>query len=259
MPPRRAPSRLDALDARVDALATDDTSVDDAQAELLTELTALDGQVGGDVTSADAPALGQALESTRERLGTLEARVRAMPETSAGADAAKTTQDALEARVRTLGERLEALSAVDPAVASSIDEVRDQVDALESRGFVTREEFQARTEGSDVEYRIYFDAGSTEVGEAAARVLDSFIAQEQNRTTGVSIFGFTDRRGSDTYNRRLALERATNVRSYLIRNGLPYTKIDTLSGLGEDAAAAVLPDDADDAEQRVVVLYAAQP
>ena len=67
---------------------------------------------------------------------------------------------------------------------------------------MTQDELRQRTEGSAVEYKIYFDAGSTEVGEAAARVLDSFIVQEQNRTTGVSIFGFTDRRGSDSYNRR---------------------------------------------------------
>ena len=38
-----------------------------------------------------------------------------------------------------------------------------------------------------------------------------------------------------------------------------YTKINTLSGLGEDAAAAELEDEVEDANQRVVVLFAAQP
>ena len=49
------------------------------------------------------------------------------------------------------------------------------------------------------------------------------------------------------------------MRSYLIQNGLDFTKIKALTGLGEDAAAAVLPDEAADAQQRVVVLYADQP
>ena len=40
---------------------------------------------------------------------------------------------------------------------------------------------------------------------------------------------------------------------------MDYTKIKALTGLGEDAAAAVLPDNAKDSQQRVVVLYSEQP
>jgi len=272
-------ARLDELAARVDALAaaaddagpTDadparaaplaggDDSVDAMQAAIRSELAEIDEQVGEGAASEDAPALGEALESTRKRLATLEDRVQAMPATSAAADVAKGTQDALQEQVRELERRLEALSRTDPEIVDSISAVREQVDELANRGFVTQDELRAQTEGENVEYKIYFDPNRTDISEDAARVLDSFIVQERNRTTGVSIFGFTDRRGSASYNQRLALERATNVRSYLIRNGLPYTKIRALSGLGEDAAAAILPDDADDAQQRVVVLFAAQP
>jgi len=55
------------------------------------------------------------------------------------------------------------------------------------------------------------------------------------------------------------LRRATNVRTYLLQNGFDFALIQQINGLGEAAAAAVLPDDADDAQQRVVVLFAAQP
>ena len=57
----------------------------------------------------------------------------------------------------------------------------------------------------------------------------------------------------------MCIRDRTNVRSYLIQNGFDYTKINTLSGLGEDAAAAELEDEVEDANQRVVVLFAAQP
>ncbi len=89
--------------------------------------------------------------------------------------------------------------------------------------------------------------------------MNSFIAQEKNRTTGVSIYGFTDRRGTAEYNQELALRRATNVRSYLIQNGFDFTKINSLNGLGEDAAAISSEDGAEDAKERSVVLFAAQP
>jgi len=55
------------------------------------------------------------------------------------------------------------------------------------------------------------------------------------------------------------MRRATNVRSYLIQNGFDFTKIKSLSGLGEDAAAIKAEDGAEDAKERSVVLFAAQP
>jgi len=55
------------------------------------------------------------------------------------------------------------------------------------------------------------------------------------------------------------VQRAASVRTYLVQNGFDFTKIKSLSGLGEDAAAATLDDGTIDADQRTVVLVADQP
>ena len=187
-----------------------------------------------------------------------------MPASSSAADAALQTQSALEAQIAGLKRRIESIpQGTSPelvtSINSTISEVREEVDELKAQSFVTQADLRAQQQGSSVEYKIYFNRNSTQITEDAARVLNSFITQEKNRTIGVSIYGFTDRRGAASYNQQLALRRATNVRSYLIQNGFDYTKINTLSGLGEDAAAAELEDEVEDANQRVVVLFAAQP
>ena len=259
----RRDDALEALESSVGELATrsDALSIDAVQGRIRAELQSLAAEVGPDGAGgeADASSLVAALEATRERVAELEERVRDLPASSPAADGAQQTQSALESQIRALGQRIETLpSSSDASLASGLDEVRERVQELSTQGFVTQEELRAQVEGRHVEYKIYFDKNSTEIGDEAARVLDSFIAQETNRAAGVSIFGFTDTKGSVTYNQQLAQRRAANVRSYLIRNGFDYTKIDNVAGLGEDAAAAILGDEQEDAGQRVVVLFAAQ-
>ena len=259
---RRADA-LEALEASVGELATrsDALSIDAVQGRVREELQSLAAEVGpdADVAGADVASLVAALEATSARVAGLEARVRDLPASSPAAGDAQETQSALESQIRALGRRIETLPrASDAALVEDLDEVRERVRELATQGFVTQEELRAQVAGRNVEYKIYFDKNSTEIGDEAATVLDSFIAQETNRTSGVSIFGFTDTKGSATYNQQLAQRRAANVRSYLIRNGFDYTKIDNVAGLGEDAAAAILGDEQEDAGQRVVVLFAAQ-
>jgi len=237
-------------------------SIEAIQAKVQDQLAQAQSQFDANeanASSADTEQLTALLDATRNRIQTLEQRVQSLPAASTETDDAVLAQSALQAQIADLEQRLEAITSSDPALVSKVNDVKQQVEQLSAQGFVTQDELRATTESAAIEYKIYFDSNSTEISEDAAQVLNSFITQEKNRTTGVSIFGFTDRSGSAAYNQQLALQRATNVRSYLIQNGLDFTKIQTLSGLGEDAAAAVMPDDASDAEQRVVVLYAAQP
>lgn len=238
--------------------ANDSLSIDTVQAEIRDQLALVQSQLESNIEANNTDALEELLDSTRSQIQSLEQRVLELPAASSEADNAQQIQSALESQIAALERRLESASNADPALISKLSTVKEQVDQLAAKGFITQDDLRAQQEGKAVEYKIYFDRNSAEVTEDAAKVLSSFIAQEKNRTTGVSIFGFTDRRGPAIYNQQLALQRATNVRSYLIQNGLDYTKIKTISGLGEDAAAAVLPDNADDAQQRVVVLYAAQ-
>jgi len=169
--------------------------------------------------------LNIALATTRERIQQLEQRVQTLPTDGEAAQAAQSVQSDLQQQI----------------AQADVAELRD------------------RGTPNDVEYKVYFAQSSVSISDEAAVVLRSFIRQEQNRTTGVNIYGFTDRSGDAAYNQRLALQRATSVRSFLIQNGFDFTKIKSLSGLGEDAAAATLDDGAEDADQRTVVLVANQP
>lgn len=246
------------LDSSVQALSTDgeSLSIDAIQAQIRDELAAAQSQIDNS-SNNNTTQLETLLETTRNRIQTLEQRVQDLP--SSEADDALQNQSALQAQIADLEQRLEGLSKTDPALENTVNDVKEQVEQLSSQEFVTREDLLASEQSESIEYKIYFERNSTDISEDAATVLNSFIAQEKNRTTGVSIFGFTDRAGAAAYNQQLALQRATKVRSYLIQNGLDFIKIKALSGLGEDAAATVLPDDSADALQRVVVIYADQP
>lgn len=246
--------RLDALSADSQAL-----SIDNVQQQIRDQLANLDAEVEAGAEADQVSELTESLDATRERIKQLETQVQGLPASSSAGGRAQENQSALESQIAALTRRIETLPQTpDEALVSSIDAVRERVEELDAKGFVTQEELRAQSEGESVEYKIYFDKNATEITDEAARVLDSFIAQETNRTTGVSIFGFTDRRGPASYNQQLAQRRAANVRSYLIQNGFDYTKIGNVSGLGEDAAAALLEDEQEDAQQRVVVLFAAQ-
>ena len=252
---------LDQLNSSVDALntANESISIDAIQTQISDQLALARLQFDSSENNANAEQLDALLEVTRDRIQTLEQRVQELPASSNEADGAQKTQSDLQAQIVELERRLERLTSSEPALTNTVNDVKEQVEQLSAQGFVTRDDLRDEGETQSIEYKIYFDYNSADVTEDAAQVLDSFIAQEKNRTTGISIFGFTDRSGSAAYNQQLAIQRATSVRSYLIQNGIDFTKIKALTGLGEDAAAAVLPDESFDAQQRVVVLYAAQP
>ena len=259
-------TQLATLDKSLQELHTkgESLSIDTVQSEIRQQLSALQSQVDSDASSENVEVLTTLLDATTNRIQVLEQRVQDLPASSSAADAALQTQSALEAQIAGLKRRIESIpQGTSPelvtSINSTISEVREEVDELKAQSFVTQADLRAQQQGSSVEYKIYFNRNSTQITEDAARVLNSFITQEKNRTIGVSIYGFTDRRGAASYNQQLALRRATNVRSYLIQNGFDYTKINTLSGLGEDAAAAEPEDEVEDANQRVVVLFAAQP
>ena len=234
-------------------------SIETVQAEIRDQLARAQTQLENTREDQNSSELEALIDTTKDRIRTLEQRVQELPASSTEADNALKIQSALESQISALERRLESVNRTDPDLVNTLSNVQEKVEQLASQSFVTKEELRARSEGRKVEYKIYFDTNSSDITADAAKVLNSFIAQEKNRTIGVSIFGFTDRSGSAFYNQKLAELRATNVRSYLIQNGMDYTKIKALTGLGEDAAAAVLPDNAKDSQQRVVVLYSEQP
>lgn len=224
-------------------------TVESLQAELNEQLSLLENRIENTDDSTDISTLNQSLATTRNRIQLLESRVQDLPSDGETAQAAQDAQNELQAQIAAMEERLRALpQQTDPELLNTLNQVQAEV-----------AELRDRSAAEVIEYKVYFGPSSTEISDEAAVVLKSFIKQEQNRTTGVNIYGFTDRRGDASFNQRLALQRATAVRSFLIQNGFDFTKIKSLSGLGEDAAAVTLDDGAEDADQRTVVLVADQP
>lgn len=254
-------SSVGEISANIDGLktASESMSIETVQAEIRDQLASVQSQLENDRATDNSSELEALIDITRNRIRTLEQRVQELPASSEEADTALQSQSALESQITALERRLESINQADPNLANTLSDVQQQVEELASQSFVTQADLKAQSEGRTVEYKIYFDSNSATITSGAEIVLKSFIAQEKNRTTGVSIYGFTDRSGSAFYNQKLAEQRATNVRSYLIQNGIDYTAIKALTGLGEDASAAILPDNAKDSQQRVVVLYAQQP
>lgn len=60
-----------------------------------------------------------------------------------------------------------------------------------------------------------FDFDSPEVSEFDKRILDQHVIPNIKSNSTVQIFGYTDRIGEEAYNKRLAQNRAENVRKYL--------------------------------------------
>ena len=60
---------------------------------------------------------------------------------------------------------------------------------------------------------------------------------ETDKRRQIVVEGHTDSRGSDNYNRKLSLQRAESVRSYLVGQGVPAARISAM-GRGEDQPVA---------------------
>ena len=263
--------KMIALNESIDSIKaqTETNEIDEQQNAIRAQLEQLQAQLNSaqldksdSSTNNDAElgSLVAELEATRSRIQSLEQRVVELPETAGQEAGAISVQNALQQQIADLERKIQASGGtINPELASTISAVEEKVSEIASKAYVTQEELRAQQTAESIEYKIYFDKNSDEISDDAAQVLNSFIAQEQNRTTGISIFGFTDRRGSASYNQQLALKRAANVRSYLVQKGFSFTKIKSISGLGEDAAAVKLEDGAEDAQQRFVVIYADQP
>lgn len=60
-----------------------------------------------------------------------------------------------------------------------------------------------------------FDFDSPNVSEADKKILDTYIIPSIKMNSTVQIYGYTDRIGDDAYNKKLARDRADNVKKYL--------------------------------------------
>ena len=86
----------------------------------------------------------------------------------------------------------------------------------------------------DFKLLIPFDYNSNEVPESAYTDLDRAVAVARNNPdVTIVIKGYTDTRGSASYNRQLSAFRANMVKSYLIGQGVKSERIEAI-GMGEE-------------------------
>jgi len=233
-------------------------AIEVSQDRIQEQLTSLESKVTGSAAPSDIANLESELSQSRARIEQLEERLGKLSGSSADTAGAKEFQEKLQQQIADLESRLGNTTAKpDAELISSLDAVRKKVSRLEQQNQAAAKR-QVKVLGKPNEYKIYFGKDSSNISGDAQKVLKSFIAQEQNRAQSVSIFGFTDRSGDAAYNQKLALRRANRVRSFLIKQGFDFRKINAVDGLGEDPAASKLDDGTEDANQRTVVLYAYQ-
>lgn len=130
------------------------------------------------------------------------------------------------------------ISAVESDVAglqSDIAELRRRMDQLESDfgGHVSDEDMHGA--GLAISLPVHFDFNSSEIRAVDRPILDAFAAAVNGsyRQANVTVEGFTDGAGSPAYNNRLSLQRAENVRSYLVDNGGMIADNVKIAALGE--------------------------
>ncbi|MFN4088577.1 MAG: OmpA family protein [Alphaproteobacteria bacterium] len=102
------------------------------------------------------------------------------------------------------------------------------------------------------DYLVFFDFDRSNIRPDAAdvlrRVTQAYQSLNANR---VDLIGHTDRAGSAEYNQRLSERRATSVRDFLSRQGIPAANI-TATGRGESDPRVPTPDGVREQENRRV-------
>jgi outer membrane protein OmpA-like peptidoglycan-associated protein len=80
---------------------------------------------------------------------------------------------------------------------------------------------------------VFFDWDSSDISPDAAKILDSMVASYAGcGSAAVTVAGYADRSGSDSYNQGLSVRRANSVRQYLGPRSVPDSAM-TVQGFGE--------------------------
>ena len=119
--------------------------------------------------------------------------------------------------------------------------------------FGSGEEVPFDPSASELASVIYFDFDSYEVGAADADVVNRHSVQILDSGASVRLEGHADERGSREYNIGLGERRAQAVRRMLMIQGVPASRISTVS-FGEERPAELGSDEASYAANRRVVI-----
>jgi len=93
-------------------------------------------------------------------------------------------------------------------------------------------------------HEVYFETDKFEVPPTEHNRLLMFLSEIESMDIGkVSIYGFTDDRGSDTYNLKLSQERANSIKTIFSNNEFDESVITNVDGKGEVLLKLVKEDD----------------
>jgi outer membrane protein OmpA-like peptidoglycan-associated protein len=124
---------------------------------------------------------------------------------------------------------LDALTA-GPKPTSLVDRLR----TTRSPTFDDRGDYKVASAQSmpAIDLQVYFDFDSTEItleAEGQLRELGRALADSKLKGATISIYGHTDGKGSDAFNKRLSERRAASIKTYLVENfGLSASNLRTV-------------------------------
>jgi len=99
----------------------------------------------------------------------------------------------------------------------------------------------------------YFDFDSSSMTDAARMAVDAHIAALLSNDDSVRLEGHTDERGTREYNLALGERRANAVRDYMVANGVPSYRVESIS-YGEENPVAFGSSEANWSQNRRVEL-----
>jgi len=99
----------------------------------------------------------------------------------------------------------------------------------------------------------YFDFDSSSMTDTARMAVDAHIAVLLSNDDSVRLEGHTDERGTREYNLALGERRANAVRDYMVANGVPSYRVESIS-YGEENPVAFGSSEANWSQNRRVEL-----
>ena len=142
----------------------------------------------------------------------------------------------LKKREKELSEKAKALEAERKKRLAAEARARAAIKSLEEIARVREEQ---RGIVITLSGAVLFTTNASQLLDIAKNKLGSVATalNETDERRQIVVGGHTDSRGSDSYNRKLSLERARSVRSYLVSKGVPASRV-TAIGKGEDEPVA---------------------
>lgn len=144
-------------------------------------------------------------------------------------------------------------AAADAAARAAAERAAAERAAAERAGAQSEEQRRLEEEVARVGNVFYFEFDSSNLTQQGRQALDVHISLLRTNDRSVRLEGHTDERGTREYNMALGERRANTVRDYMVVNGIPSYRIETIS-YGEEQPVAYGSGEANWSQNRRVEL-----